>query len=244
MSISHKTHRFLVTGTDTGVGKTLVSSALIRGARAKGLKVGAMKPFESGCELGADGQLIPADALALQQAAGSDTPLKLICPYRFAPPVAPGIAALDEGLVVDWEKLRNAFDTLCELHPDGLVVEGAGGLLVPLDASGRSTLDLAKSFDIPLLVVARNSLGTLNHTALTVAAIQAAGLECLGVLLNPSAPADTSTLSNRRALETLLGVHVLAELKQAQPAGSEGVKAGSGEMRLELPDSLISHLFP
>lgn len=203
----------LVTATDTGVGKTAVTAALIAAARSRGLDVGGMKPAESGCARGNDGALIPADALVLQQAAGGGDPLDLVCPYRLEAPLAPGIAAALEGIDVDFEVIEERLRLLRERHRDGVIVEGAGGLLVPLDPGFATVADLALRLSLPVLVVARPSLGTINHTALTVEALACRGIECRGVILNASAPdAEEAAAGNARAIERLADVPVLASL--------------------------------
>lgn len=216
---------FLVTGTDTGVGKTAVTTALLRRAREAGLDVGAMKPFESGCARGSDGELVPEDALSLWWAAGETDPLELVCPYRFEAPVAPGIAASESGKDIDWPRVVDIHRELLSRHRDGVIVEGAGGLLVPLDSHGLTTIDLARALDLPVLVVARNALGTLNHTALTVESIDRHGLKCLGVVLNGSVPPDTSSATNRAALERFSQVTVLAELPWVDGNPAESVRS-------------------
>lgn len=201
----------LVTATDTGVGKTAVASALILAARRLGLDVGGMKPAESGCSRDAAGHLVPADALLLQQAAGGGDPLEEICPYRLEAPLAPGIAAAREGVEIDLAEIERLFRVLEGRHRDGVVVEGAGGLLVPIDPSFSTVADLAQALALPVLVVGRPGLGTINHTALTVEALSTRGIECRGVILN-AAEGDTgeAAADNARAIERLVDVPVLA----------------------------------
>lgn len=222
---------FLVTGTDTGVGKTAVTLGLLELARTHGLDFGAMKPLESGCARDDEGELVPEDATRLWEATGRVDPLDLVCPWRFADPVAPGIAALQTSTTIHWERIAEAFRELQTRHRHGVLVEGAGGLLVPLDAGGRTVLDLAKLLDLPLVVVARNSLGTLNHTALTVATIESHGLECLGVILNGSAPPDTSTRTNREALTQFAGVEVIAEIPWSPDDPAEAIRMAAPALR-------------
>lgn len=201
----------LVTATDTGVGKTAVAAALVLAARRSGLDVGAMKPAESGCARGADGALAPADALVLHAAAGGADPLDWVCPYRLEAPLAPGVAAAREGVDIDLAEIERRFRLLEGRHRDGVVVEGAGGLLVPIDPAFSTVADLALALGLPALVVARSGLGTINHTALTVEALATRGIECRGVILNA---ADESTeaaaADNARAIERLVDVPVLA----------------------------------
>ncbi|MEN8182011.1 MAG: dethiobiotin synthase, partial [Myxococcota bacterium] len=133
-----------VTGTDTGVGKTLVACALVRELRRRGHDVGAMKPVETG--VGTEG---PLDARALRAAAGDGDPLELVCPERFSLPAAPTAAARRAGREVSLEAIGRAFRTLSERHAL-LIVEGAGGLLVPLNAK-TTMADLARALRLPLL---------------------------------------------------------------------------------------------
>ncbi len=195
-----------ITGTDTGVGKTEVAAALLRGHRGAGLDVAGMKPAQSGVEPG-----VPSDADRLRDAAGGGDAPDLVCPYAFDAPLAPGVAARLEGLAISLERILEAARALAARHA-ALLVEGAGGLLVPL--TPRHTFaDLAVALGMPVLVVARAGLGTVNHTALTCEALRARGLAVAGVVLNrPSAASDPSEPHNAAEIERLAGVPVLASL--------------------------------
>lgn len=169
-----------VTGTDTGVGKTIVAAALARLLRMKGLNVGVMKPVTSGCR-DENGALVSDDALLLCQAAG--TPYGAdVAPYRLREGVAPAEAAKVEGVRIDLAHIKEAYDRLAASY-DYVIVEGAGGLMVPL-SGGLLVADLARELGVPLLVVARPGLGTINHTVLTCFAAQQMGLEVAGVIVN------------------------------------------------------------
>jgi dethiobiotin synthetase len=193
-----------VTGTDTGVGKTLFACALIRGLRARGIDAGGMKPVETGVQ---DGE--PSDALALRRAAGATDLLEDVCPQQFALPAAPTAAAAEEQRSVDLDAIRRAHETLSKRHAF-LVIEGAGGLLVPA-AGGTTMADLACAFSVPLLVVARASLGTINHTRLTLEAARARNLEVAGVVIShanghlPRAEAANLALLREELDRLLLG---------------------------------------
>jgi dethiobiotin synthetase len=202
---------FFVTGTDTGVGKTVVACALARGLRSRGLDVGVMKPVETG--VGGEG---PRDAIALKAASGCEDPLAEICPVALPLPAAPAVAAKDAGLTIEPAWLRERFERLAARH-SWMIVEGAGGLLVPL--SGESTIaDLAQAFRLPLLVVARGRLGTINHTRLTLEVTAARGLALAGVVVShadgPLSPADEKNLD---ALRVWLGGRLLGELPATPP---------------------------
>jgi dethiobiotin synthetase len=189
-----------VTGTDTGAGKTAVGCALARAARAAGLHVRVLKPIETGCTRGADGALVPADALALAAAAGDDAPLARVCPYRFALPAAPEVAAAAEGAVIELGPIADALADATK-DADLVLVEGAGGLLVPI-APGLDMAGLAARFDLPLVVVARASLGTINHTLLTLEAARARNLRVLGVAVSHTGEVHSD--ADRRNLDLLL----------------------------------------
>jgi len=210
-----------VTGTDTGVGKTFVACALARGLRAAGIDVGVLKPVETGVPAAG-----PQDALALRVAAGVADPIETICPQRFALPASPEVAARAAGTRVDLPAIRGAFDVLAARHAC-LLVEGAGGLLVPL-YERTDTADLARDLGLPLLVVARAALGTINHTRLTLEAIDARGLELFGVVIShaggPIAEADERNLAS---LRTRLGPRLVAELPPAASLGTVAVAGGA-----------------
>lgn len=195
-----------VTATDTGVGKTEVACGLVRGHRALGLDVGAMKPAQSGEEPGE-----PSDADRLRAAAGGDDPPELVCPYRFLPPLAPAVAARLAGETISLARILDAAHALAARHA-ALVVEGAGGLLTPL--TERETFaDLAVALGLPVLVVARAGLGTVNHAALTCEALRARRLAVHGVVLDRACQgSDASEPYNAAEIERLTGARVLAAL--------------------------------
>jgi dethiobiotin synthetase len=169
-----------VTGTDTGVGKSIVSATLARLLRMNGVSVGVMKPVTSGCrEEG--GQLISDDAQLLCQAAGIPL-VDDIAPYRLREAIAPADAAKIDGVRVDFAAIKASFDRLAAAY-DYVIVEGAGGLMVPL-SGGLLVADLARQLELPLLVVARPDLGTINHTVLTCFTAQQMGLQVAGVIVN------------------------------------------------------------
>lgn len=195
-----------ITGTDTGVGKTLVAASLARLLRARGVNVGVMKPVTSGCRE-EDGRLVSADALLLCQAAGVTCSYD-VAPYLLREPVAPAEAAKLAGVRIDFARIRESFDRLAASH-DFMIVEGAGGLMVPL-AGGMLVADLARLLELPLLVVARPNLGTINHTVLTCFAAQQMELKVAGVIINnyPVSP-DLAERSAGHHIGSLCGAPVL-----------------------------------
>jgi dethiobiotin synthetase len=165
-----------------------------------------MKPVETG--VGAGG---PGDAAALRAAAQVDDPLELICPQRFALPAAPSVAAAAEGRSVDLGALRAAFEKLATRHR-ALLVEGAGGLLVPI-TGGFAMADLAAELSLPLLVVTRAALGTINHTLLTLEAAERRGLRVAGVVISHGGGVlSGADARNLAALHGVLGERLLGEV--------------------------------
>jgi dethiobiotin synthetase len=206
--------RFLITGTDTEVGKTTFACALAKAFRARGLSVGVMKPAETGCAE-SDGVLQPADAIALSRAAESGDPIELICPYRCRSPLAPAAAAEADGLEPPaMERIAEAFDRIAK-DKDVVLVEGAGGIMVPLTWR-ENYADLALALDLEVVVVAANRLGGLNATLLTLDYAARRGLCMRGYVLN-QATSETSPASrtNIASLRRLTDAVCLGELRFA-----------------------------
>jgi dethiobiotin synthetase len=191
--------RLGVTGTDTGVGKTVIAVALVALLRRRGLRVAAMKPVETGVLPGA-----PSDAARLRAAAGGEDRHGDVSPVTYAEPLAPLVAARRAGRPVDLEALAAAFARLAAQR-DAIVVEGAGGLLVPLTEQA-SYAELFARWRLGLVVVAANRLGAINHVLLTVQAARAAELEIRGVVLTAvtGAVPDAAAQTNAAALARLL----------------------------------------
>jgi dethiobiotin synthetase len=181
---------YFVIGTDTNVGKTYIASALIRHFVHAGNKTVGMKPIASGCEISQhgiwQGQLLNEDALALHEASNIKPALNLINPYRFAPAIAPHIAAQQAGVQVEISVITSAYQQLAAMA-DVVVVEGAGGFLVPINAQ-QTMADLAVTLDLPLVLVVGMRLGCINHALLTVEAIKARGLKLAGWVANQIEP--------------------------------------------------------
>jgi dethiobiotin synthetase len=202
----------LVTGTDTGIGKTFVACALAHALRARGRTVAVMKPVETGVVSE------PEDALRLRAAAADPAPLDDICPYRLRAPLAPAVAARAEGVTIDLARLETLIRRR-QAAADVLLVEGAGGLLVPI-RDGITYADLAARLGLPLLVVAANRLGTINHCALTARVAAAAGLTVLGfVLSQPTLDHDPSIAFNTATIERLAGLTCLGEIPHLDDPG-------------------------
>jgi dethiobiotin synthetase len=193
--------RVAVTGTDTGVGKTVVSCALVAALRARGLVARAMKPVETGV-VTREGD---TDAAALRRAAGDLDAWDDLCPATYEEPLAPMVAAARAGRPLDRARLAAAAARLGH-GADALVVEGAGGLLVPFTPT-LTLAGLATHWGLDLVVVAANRLGVLNHTLLTVHEAARRGLRVRAVVLNTvsDAPAGIAESTNAGALGELLG---------------------------------------
>lgn len=202
--------KILITGTDTGVGKTFVACGLAALLKANGYRVGVMKLAETGC-VEKEGELIADDARRLIAASGCDEPMDRVCPYRLADPLAPSIAAERAGVKIDIDHLIAVCGEIGTKH-DVTLVEGAGGLMVPLLPS-FTFADFALVAKLPVIVVAANKLGAINHLLLTLEHAGCKGLRVLGYVLNhvsgePSLAAET----NREVLHGLSGVPCLGEL--------------------------------
>jgi dethiobiotin synthetase len=202
-----------ITGTDTEIGKTYVAALVAQALREAGHRVGVYKPAASGCAM-RDGTLVSRDAETLWKAAGSPGTLAEVCPQTFAAPLAPHLAAAAEGRSLDADLLRSGLHVWLD-RSDVVLVEGAGGLMSPLGEE-EYVADLAYDFGFPLLVVARNALGTINHVlqTLVTAATFRDSMDVAGVVLNePCAPAhDPSTATNAREIRRRAVAPLLAEV--------------------------------
>ena len=197
---------YFITATDTGAGKTIVTSSIARALRLRGVDVGVMKPVESGC-VDKDGALVPEDALALKEASGSTDSIEEICPYRLPLPLSPHLAARRAGVEIDFGALLSGFRKLSGRH-DLMLVEGAGGLLTPL-TDELTIADLAMKLQLPVIIVAASKLGVINHTLLTIEAVQRRGLEVGAVILNrASGAADLSAGHNSAEIKRKTGLPV------------------------------------
>lgn len=165
-----------IAGTDTGVGKTFVAGGIAAALKSKGINVGVFKPFESGIASG------HSDHKFLKEKSGSQDSDDWICPYRFEEAIAPAIAAERAGIMIDWCHVTDCFESIVIKH-DFVIVEGSGGLLVPL-APGKTNIDLIRECGFPVLLVARLGLGTINHTLLSLEVLESRKIPCVGVVLN------------------------------------------------------------
>jgi dethiobiotin synthetase len=198
-----------VTGTDTGVGKTLVAAGLLAAYARQGLRVIGMKPVAAGMERRGE-EWVNEDVVWLSQAASLEAPLDWINPYRFVEAVAPHLAAREAGVALDIKHIAACFAQLAA-RADVVVVEGAGGFLVPLDA--RATFaDLAKRLDLPVVLVVGMRLGCLNHALLTAEAVERRGLTLAGWVANRIDPHMARFEENLAALKERLPGRLLGVL--------------------------------
>lgn len=214
-----------VTGTDTGVGKTLVGSALVHRAAAAGHRALGLKPVASGCE--PDGpRLVNEDALALIAAASVTLDYADVNPWAFAPPIAPHVAAAEAGVTLDAAALvAHCRAVLARHRPDFAVVEGAGGWLVPLN--DRETLaDVAAGLGLPVVLVIGLRLGCINHALLTAAAVRAAGCRLAGWAGSAVDPSMAVREANLAALEARLDAPCLGVVPPLGPGAAAADAAG------------------
>jgi dethiobiotin synthetase len=202
-----------ITGTDTNVGKTYVGALIARTLKAAGRRVGVYKPAASACRTEGE-RLVSDDALMLWRAAGEPGEFERVCPQCFQAPLAPHLAARAEGKEIDRNLLRDGVNYWLACS-DVVLVEGAGGLLSPLGDNDR-VVDLAHDLGLPLVIIARNALGTINHTLLTLHAAHTLydDMKVAGIILNnPTPPGDDPSLrSNRQEIASRSTVPVLGEV--------------------------------
>jgi dethiobiotin synthetase len=214
---------FFITATDTGVGKTVITAAVVKVIASLGLKTGAMKPVESGC-IKRGGRLVPQDGAFLKRLSGMKEPLQSITPVCLEKPLAPFLAAEMEKKEIDIARVRKAMQMLSERY-DALVIEGVGGIMVPLRRD-YFVADLAAESGLPLIVVSRPSLGTINHTILTVDYALRRGLEVAGVVINYNCPpsGDLAEKTNPTLLTRLLPVPILGTFPYVEDLNAETIE--------------------
>lgn len=206
-------HAFFITGTDTDAGKTTVAAALLQAARAQGLSTLAIKPVASGCERTAQG-LRNSDALALAHASSIQLPYAQINPYVFAPAIAPHLAAQQAGVQLNAAQLAAACHSVLQQHADLCLIEGAGGWRVPI-SSTETLADLAKTLQLPVILVVGMRLGCINHALLTAEAIQHDGLKLAGWIANSITPDYSQSDETIACLRARLNAPCLATLPYA-----------------------------
>ncbi|MEO8991912.1 MAG: dethiobiotin synthase [Nitrosospira sp.] len=228
---------YFITGTGTGVGKTLVSCALLHAFAAQGSTVIGMKPVAAGCE---NGKWMDVELLAA--ASNVSAPLEQINPYAFIPPIAPHIAAIRAGTEIDIDIIYQACLELKKIA-DVVIVEGVGGFLVPLNGHQNSA-DMAKALGLSVILVVGMQLGCLNHALLTAQAVQVAGLSLAGWVANQIDPQMTVFDENVSALKLRLGCQLLGVLPFESNANAEKLSTllnvGKMDARAQNSHSCIS----
>lgn len=200
---------FFITGTDTGVGKTLAACALLRAFTNAGKSTIGMKPVAAGCE--PHGSRLHCDDVEyLRQAGSVQAPHELVCPYAFAPAIAPHLAAEQQGIDIALSRIVACYQQLCTLA-EVVIVEGVGGFRVPLNAR-QDTADLSCQLNLPVILVVGIRLGCLNHALLSAQAITATGLPFAGWIANQIDPAMLMPSENIQALAERLPAPLLASI--------------------------------
>jgi dethiobiotin synthetase len=205
---SPKAKGIFITGTDTGVGKTLIAGAVAKIISQSGKRVGVFKPVATGCRKTKAG-LVSEDAEFLKRCTNTELGLEIINPMKFAKPAAPFACEKAENRKTDLKKIADAYKKICR-ESDFVIVEGIGGIKVPITAQ-IDVLKLAKAFKLPVVIVARSKLGTINHTLLTIDVVRRAGLSLAGVVINgyDEKTKDFAEKTNARIIEKLGKVKIL-----------------------------------
>ncbi len=214
-----------ITGTDTDVGKTVIAAGLALVLKDRGLKVGVMKPVATGC-YGPDERLISNDAAFLMEASENEFP-PLICPTRFRNPLAPNVAAMLEKREISLDRIKSSFAEL-QKHYDYIIVEGIGGIMVPLKKD-YYVANLIHDLKLPLLIVSHAGLGAINHTLLTVDAAVIRGLDVRGVIFNRTSITNYSLaeLTNPKVIHDLTGIPILGSLPDIDGLNIESCQFGN-----------------
>lgn len=239
-----------ITATGTDVGKTVITCAMASVLREQhGKRVGVSKPLASGCRKDREGLVCP-DTEALAHFADCRVPLETITPLRYRQPLAPGVAQESEDTAFEEETIVKSLHHIQDVS-DCLLVEGAGGLYVPIDATHpkRSMLDLMAAIGYPVLIVADAGLGTINHTAMTIKCLKHAGCKVVGVVLNRHEPdassrgklEDPSMLSNARWIKRMTNVDVLAVVPRCE---TENVRVDQGILDQAVIDAMGLFYWP
>lgn len=212
----------LVTATDTGAGKTFVAALLGAALGREGIAVRPLKPVESGCGPGEDGKPFPEDASILRDAIAPDLALSEVCLYALPDPVSPHLAAQAAGTTIDDARIRGAIARAAD-SCDVVLVEGAGGVTVEI-REGYSFADLARDAALPVLVVAENRLGVLNHLRLTSHFLRSEGLPLAGVILNDRTPEQTPVRGrNEEEIGRIAGDRFLGRVPHGASVLPEGI---------------------
>lgn len=215
-----KSKGYFISGTDTGVGKTVVTACLLALFRKQGVDTGIMKPVETGVDPECSSEA-NSDAKFLLAVSGHQDAIEEVCPIRLKPAAAPLQAARMTDQALDIDSIMKNFGKLQSRH-DQMLVEGIGGLMVPLKPD-YFIIDLIRDMSLPLIIVSRVTLGTLNHTLLTLKAAQSAGIEIAGIILNCGENRPLNEVEQEQAdlIQKLSRVPVLGECPFIDPVSVE-----------------------
>ena len=203
-----------ITGTDTEIGKTVVSAMLLAKARHEGINAAVMKPVQTGCMVDGD-QLIAPDlefCLTMAEMTVDQQEKEKLCPFRFEPACSPHLAAKTKGTSISIETIAEFFAKM-HTHHEALIVEGAGGILAPISEK-LAMIDIMKELTLPIILVARAGLGTINHTLLTIKALRHEFLNVLGVILVHTSPEPPGEMEadNAHIIEVMGNVHIIGQV--------------------------------
>lgn len=214
-----------ITGTDTGVGKTIIAAGLAMTLKSRGMKVGVMKPVATGC-IGENSSLVSMDAVYLFEAAENEY-APLTSPVRFRNPVAPSIAAIYEQKEVDLGVIRSAYRKM-QSYYDYIIVEGIGGILVPIKQN-YLVANMIREMGLPIVIVSHVSLGAINHTLLTVDAALMRGFPIRGIIFNraPLVNYSLAEMTNPRVIHDLTGIPVLGMLPELEEVDVDRCQYGN-----------------
>ena len=223
----HAPKGIFITGTDTGVGKTLFAAGLAKYLSNTGMNVGVMKPLESGVD---NPEFLGSDARILKEASGCNLPDDVISPYRLKMAMAPGLAAKKEKVFVDVEHLTSTAKDIIDQH-DFTIIEGAGGLMVPI-TGGILIADLIRMIGLPVVTICRPSLGTINHTLLTLFTLRMMELPSAGFVINrmPLSPSEIEK-DAPHSLSTLASGDLLAVMNEISDQSPNSVDEMAAQIK-------------
>lgn len=210
---------YFLTGTDTEIGKTFITCALLHRAGLDGLKAAGLKPIAAGTDTAG----LNDDVEAIRAASNVELPRQIINPYCFQPAIAPHIAAAEAGVSIEFGPIRASCDAARQ-QADRVIVEGVGGFCVPL-GDQKNTADLAVALGLPVILVVGMRLGCINHAQLTAEAIATRGLKLVGWVANRIDPAMSRFAENLATLQTLLPAPLLGVVPFEPPGGAQGAAA-------------------
>ncbi len=225
---------FFITGTDTGVGKTVVAAAIAITLKGRGLNISVMKPVETGCQRVND-TLTPGDGLFLKEMADIKEDINNITPVKFELPLAPMVASEIEGKEVKLDLVMNSFRYMINKY-DALIIEGIGGLMVPVKKE-YFVYNLIKEFSLPVIIVTRATLGTINHTLLSVEFLLSQGISLTGIIINCAKPPEKNNIAektNPDVIERLIPVPVIGVFPYLENIDSKEIKNASKSLDFKI----------